>query len=319
MLNSALIIETAKLIKPYINSTILDKSIYLSNDNLNVYFKNEGLQHSKSFKLRGAFSKLLKLTDLEKSNGVVAISSGNHGIAVSYASKILGIKNVLIFVPKNTPKSKTEKIEYYGAKIIIDGDTYDDTHKIGLKYVNTHNMTYIDSYDYDPLIYAGQGTIGLEILNELPNIDSILIPIGGGGLITGIGVIIKAINPNIKIIGVQTEACPAMKESMKDNTLYSKFPSSPSMCEALIGGIGHLAYEKSKEVIDDILIVKESTILKAIKHMILKEKIIAEPSSCTVIAALMDYPNYNFGKSVVALLSGSNIDNKLLEKIIRNL
>ncbi len=316
MLTSDLIIETEKLIKPYINSPKLDRSIYLSTKTRDVYFKNEGLQHTKSFKLRGALSKLLRLTEDEKSRGVVAVSSGNHGIAVSYACQMLGIDKVLIFVPKNTPRAKTEKIVYYGAELIIDGDTYDEAHRIGMSFVDKHQMVYIDAYDKDPLIYAGQGTVGLEILEQMPLMDSILIPIGGGGLITGIGTIAKAINPNIKIIGVQTEACPAMKVSLDENILYLNFPSEPSICEALIGGIGHLAFERAESLIDDILIVKESTIKEAVKQMILKEKIIAEPSSCTVIAALMDYPEYDFGSSVTALLSGSNIDEQLMKELL---
>lgn len=318
MFTSDLIIETSDLIKSYINTPKLDKSIYLSTNQLDVYFKNEGLQHTKSFKLRGALSKLLRLTEDEKKKGVVAISSGNHGIAVSYACQLLKIKNVIIFVPKNTPTSKIEKIEYYGAKLIIDGDTYDEAHRIGMLYVDSHQMTYVDAYDKDPYIYAGQGTIGLEILKEIPTIDSILVPIGGGGLITGIGTIAKAINSNIKIIGVQTEACPAMKASIDENILYTEYKSKSSVCEALIGGIGHLAFEKSKTIIDDVLIVKEDTVKKAVKHMIIKEKIIAEPSSCTVIAALMDYPEYDFGSKTVLVLSGSNIDEKLMMKILED-
>ncbi|WP_338537327.1 pyridoxal-phosphate dependent enzyme [Helicovermis profundi] len=207
--------------------------------------------------------------------------------------------------------------KYYGAKLIIDGETYDDAHRIGMAYVKNHNMTYVDAYDNDPYIYAGQGMIGIEILEQISNIDSILVPIGGGGLITGIGTIAKSINTNIKIIGVQTEACPAMKAAMDENVFYDEYKSKDSVCEALIGGIGHLAYEKSKTIIDDILIVKESTIKKAVKHMILKEKIISEPSSCTVVAALMEYPNYHFGSKVALVLSGSNIDEELMKNILQ--
>lgn len=316
MLDLKLIIETKKLIDPYIYETPLDHSIYLSRGNRNIYFKNEGLQHTKSFKLRGAFSKLLRLTEEEKQRGVVAVSSGNHGIAVSYVCKVLKIENVLIFVPKNTPRSKTEKIEHYGAKLIIDGDTYDEAHRIGMKYVDHHQMTYVDAYDKDPLIYAGQGTAGLEIMMKHPNIDTILVPVGGGGLITGIGTAAKAINPNVRIIGIQTEACPAMKASMEEKILYAEYPSASSLCEALIGGIGELAYEKSQDIIDDVLLVKEETIKKALKHMIKKEKLIIEPSSCTVVAALMDHPEYDFGKETALLLSGSNIDTELMRSLL---
>lgn len=312
MLDLKLIMETKLLIDPYIYQTPLDHSIYLSSGSRNIYFKNEGLQHTKSFKLRGAFSKLLRLSEAEKLKGVVAVSSGNHGVAVAYACRVLGISKVLIFVPKNTPKAKTDKIKLYGGDIVIQGETYDDAHKIGMTYVRSHQMTYIDGYNKDPLIYAGQGTTALELLSVRPSINTIVVPIGGGGLITGIATAAKAINPNIKIIGVQSEACPAMKVSMDENKLYAEFPSEPSMCEALIGGIGELAFKHAKDLIDDILIVKEDTIKLAINHMIKKEKLIIEPSSCTVVAALMDYPEYDFGQNVALILSGSNIDTQLM-------
>lgn len=316
MLNSALILETAKMIEPYINHPQLDSSIYLSTEKRRVYFKNEGLQHTKSFKLRGVMSKLLRLSEAEKKRGVVAVSSGNHGIAVSYACKIFGIDKALIFVPKNTPKAKTEKIEHYGASLMIEGACYDEAHSIGMAYVEAHDMVYIDAYDKDEIVYAGQGTIGLEILLEMPYMDSLLIPIGGGGLITGIGIMAKALNPDIKIIGVQTEACPAMKASMDDKKLYKTFPSKASMCEGLIGGIGALAFEHSKQVIDDILLVSEASIQEAMRHMMIKEKLIVEPSSATVIAALMSNPNYDFGKHVTAVISGANIDGDLMKTVL---
>lgn len=317
MLDLRLIIETKKLIHPYIYETPLSISNTLSSNDRNIYFKNEGLQPTRSFKMRGAFSKMLRLSETEKEKGVVAVSSGNHGVAVSYAAKMLGIENTLIFVPENTPASKINTIKYYGAELIVEGKCYDEAHTIGMKYVNDHQMTFIDAYDKDPLIYAGQGTAGYEILLQNPNINTIIVPIGGGGLISGIATAAKAINPDIKIIGVQTEACPAMKASMDEKHFYPEYPSETSVCEALIGGVGELAYNLSSQLIDDILIVKEKTIKKALRHMILEERTIIEASSCVVIAALMDYPNYDFGKEVALLLSGNNIDVNLMKEVIK--
>ncbi len=317
MLDLRLIIETKKLIHPYIYETPLSISNTLSSNDRNIYFKNEGLQPTRSFKMRGAFSKMLRLSETEKEKGVVAVSSGNHGVAVSYAAKMLGIENTLIFVPENTPASKINTIKYYGAELIVEGKSYDEAHTIGMKYVNDHQMTFIDAYDKDPLIYAGQGTAGYEILLQNPNINTIIVPIGGGGLISGIATAAKAINPDIKIIGVQTEACPAMKASMDEKHFYPEYPSETSVCEALIGGVGELAYNLSSQLIDDILIVKEKTIKKALRHMILEERTIIEASSCVVIAALMDYPNYDFGKEVALLLSGNNIDVNLMKEVIK--
>lgn len=317
MLDLKLIQETKNLIDDYILETPLSVSNSLSTDERTIYFKNEGLQQTRSFKMRGAFSKMLRLTDTERQNGLVAISSGNHGVAVSYASKLLGIENTLIIVPKNTPASKIDAIRYHGAKLIVDGDNYDEAHEIGMKYIEEHQMVFIDAYDKDPLIYAGQGTIGLEIFNQNANIDTILVPIGGGGLITGIATAAKKIKPSIRIIGVQTQACPAMKASVDENHFYSEYPSQPSVCEALIGGVGELAYNMSKEMIDDILLVKESTIKKALKHMIIEERTIIEASSCVVIAALMDHPDYDFGHETVLVLSGNNIDVTLMKEVVR--
>ncbi|MCH4886970.1 threonine/serine dehydratase [Acidaminobacter sp. JC074] len=318
MLDLRLIIETKKLIDSYVLETPLSLSNTLSSKNRKVYFKNEGLQPTRSFKMRGAFSKMLRLSDEEKSNGVVAVSSGNHGVAVSYAAKMLGIEKALIFVPENTPDSKIDTIRHYGAELIVKGKSYDEAHAIGMAYVKDHQMTYIDAYDKDPLIYAGQGTAGLEILRQNPNIDTILAPIGGGGLISGISTAAKTINLKIKVIGVQTEACPAMKASMDEKHFYPEYPSDESVCEALIGGVGELAYNLADELIDDIIIVKEESIIKALKHMILEERTIIEASSCVVVAALMEHADYDFGKEVALLLSGNNIDVELMKKVIND-
>lgn len=310
------VVKAHERIKDKIYMTPLEKSIYLSNEYANYYLKLECLQTPKSFKLRGALSKMTTLTDEEKKKGVVAVSSGNHGAAVSYASKLLGIDKVLIFVPKVTPKSKIDKIKYYGGQVKIVGDNYDEAHSIGMEYVKNHDMTYIDAYYGDPLVYAGQGTIAIEILEQIPHIDTVMVPIGGGGLITGISVAAKTIKPSIKIIGLQTEACPAMIKSIRDNVFYDEYPSNDSICEALVGGVGELAYNMAQHCIDEIIEVKEAFIEKAVSHMIKKEKIIAEPSSCIGIAALMqDHDRIN-GKNIALIISGGNIDQDLMVELL---
>ncbi|WP_432663639.1 threonine/serine dehydratase [Wukongibacter baidiensis] len=316
MFNYNDVVEAYKRIKDKIYMTPLEKSIYLSNENTNYYLKLECLQPPKSFKLRGALSKMTTLTEEEKKKGVVAVSSGNHGAAVSYASKLLGIDKVLIFVPKVTPKSKIDKIKYYGGEVKIIGDNYDETHSIGMDYVKNHDMTYIDPYYGDPLVYAGQGTTALEILIQNPDIDTIMVPIGGGGLITGVSVAAKAIKSSIKIIGLQTEACPAMIKSLEDNVFYDEYPIDESICEALVGGVGELAYQMAKDCIDEIIEVKESFIERAVSHMIKKEKIVAEPSSCISIAALMQEPERFNGKNVALIISGGNIGEDLMVELL---
>jgi len=317
MLDLHMILDAKKRIDKKIYNTPFKKSIFLSEEDKNIYFKLECLQITNSFKLRGVISKMTTLSDKERERGVVTVSSGNHGVAVSYAANILGIKKAVIFVPKNTPESKIIKIKYYGGEVRKIGANYDEAHNIGMEYISKNDMIYIDSYDKDPLVYAGQGTIALEILKQNKNIDTFIVPIGGGGLVSGIGIAAKAINPSIKIIGVQTDRCPAMRASLRDNKLYSKYNSKPSICEALIGGVGELSFKLAKDAIDYVLNVDEEFIKKAVVHMIKKEKIIAEPSSCVTLAAFYQYKEY-FGKENALIISGSNIDEELMIDLLNN-
>jgi threonine dehydratase len=303
-------------ISKYIYKTPLEKSFHLSNDQTNFYLKLESLQRVKSFKIRGAFSKMTLLTEEEKAKGVVAISSGNHGVAVSYAATQLGIEKVVIIAPKNTPYSKVEKIRFYGGQVILKGNNYDEAHHFGEQYIKDNQMTEIDAYYKDPAVYAGQGTAGLEILKEQPGIDTILVPIGGGGLITGVAVAAKAINPDIKIIGIQPEACPAMFMAMKNQVFYKDYPTEPSNCDALVGGIGELAYELSGTCIDEVVLVSEDFIMKGLAHVILQEKFIVEPSSAICVGAILQHTSKKWGKNVAMIMSGGNLDAELAIKAV---
>ena len=209
------VFEARDRIRDYVYKTPLEQSIYLGRDGREYFFKLECLQTVKSFKIRGAINKMLTLTDEQRKKGVVAISSGNHGASVSYGAKLLGIEKAVVIVPETTPKAKTDKIEFYGGQVLRLGKNYDEADKLGTEYILEHDMTKIDAYYDDVKIYGGQGTVGVEILEQRPDIDTIVVPIGGGGLITGIAVAAKAIKPDIRIIGVQTEACPAMIKALR--------------------------------------------------------------------------------------------------------
>jgi threonine dehydratase len=308
--------ETHKKIEKYIYKTPLEKSIYLSDENTNYFLKLECLQTVKSFKIRGALSKMISLTEEEKKRGVVAISSGNHGVAVSYAASLLNIESAEIIVPENTPGSKIDKIKYYGGNIKIVGKSFDDAYEYGKEYIKENKKTFIDAYYDDPYIYSGQGTVALEILEQNPEIDTIVVPIGGGGLITGISVAARKINPDIRIIGVQTAACPAMIKSIEEKVFYEAYPAEESVCDALIGGVGRLAYDMADECIDDIIEISEENIKGATSHMIKKEKFIAEPSSCTSIAAVINEKERIGGKNVALVISGGNINEELMVEIL---
>ncbi|MCL2498585.1 MAG: pyridoxal-phosphate dependent enzyme, partial [Symbiobacteriaceae bacterium] len=229
-------------IREYIRQTDLAESIYLSRGERRIFYKLETQQQTKSFKIRGALNKILTLTEAEREDGIAAISSGNHGSSVTYAAYLLGIAKVKIIVPTGTPQSKIDLIRFYGAEVLYLGDSYDEAHRLGLAYIEQHGLTLIDAYYSDPLVYAGQGSIAIEILQQNPAIDTMVVPIGGGGLITGIAVAAKGLKPSIRIIGVQTEACPAMLQAYRDNTFYEAYPSQPSLCDALVGGIGKLSF-----------------------------------------------------------------------------
>lgn len=305
--------EAQKRIEKQIKRTELIKSILFKE--LDLYLKLECTQLTNSFKIRGALSKMTTLIDEEKARGVMTVSSGNHGAAVSYAAHLLGIHKADIIVPKVTPQSKIDNIKQYGANVLVMGENYDEAHHLGEAYRLKHGMTYIDAYYEDEAIYAGQGTIGLEILEAIPDVEEILVPVGGGGLITGIGTAAKAIKPDVRIVGLQTSACPAMINAIKDNVFYEKYPIDTSICDALVGGIGKRAFEMKDQIIDDIIEVKEEHIFESTKRVVLEEGIIAEPSSSLYAAAILADPERFAKRKCVMVVSGGNIDKNILNKI----
>lgn len=313
MLNLQKIQEAKTRIEQYIHKTELKKSVLF--EDVDLYLKLECTQLTNSFKIRGALSKMTTLTDEEKASGVMTVSSGNHGAAVSYAAHLLGIEKADIIVPKVTPLSKIDNIKKYGANVLVLGENYDEAHHLGDEYKAEHNMTYIDAYYEDEAIYAGQGTIGLEILEEMPDVDVILVPVGGGGLITGIGTAVKAIKPDVQIIGLQTSACPAMIKAIEDNVFYDEYPIDPSICDALVGGIGKRAFEMKDQIIDDMIEIDEEAIFEATKQVVLKDGVVAEPSSSLYADAIKKNLEMFKGKKCVAVISGGNVDQNILNEI----
>ena len=314
--------EACKRIRPFLKETPLEPSFYLGCDcgeaggRRNYFFKLESFTPVKSFKVRGALNKMLTLTDEEKARGVATISSGNHGSSVAYAASLLGIDKAQIIIPQTAPHSKVERIEYFGGTVLQMGANYDEAHAMGMEHIEKSGMTFIDAYYDDPLIYAGQGTIAIEVLEQNPDIDTIVIPIGGGGLSTGIAVAAKALKPDIRIIGVQTEACPAMIASYADGVCYEEYPISDTICDAVVGGVGVLSYAMLKDYCDDMIEIKEESAARAVSFMAKNEKYIIEPSSCLTVAAVMDYPERVGGKNIALILSGGNIDGDLLTELL---
>lgn len=305
------IFRAEERIRPYLQDTPLEKSIYLSTDSQNVFLKLECHQPIRSFKIRGALNKILSLSEQEKRAGVAAVSSGNHGIAVAYVTRLLGMKSATVIVPKNTPDSKVEKIRYYGGNVLLMGDCFDEAAALGTAYIRENGFCFIDGWDEDEAVYAGQGTVGLEIMKQNPQIDTILVPIGGGGLCTGAAVAAKRLNPKVKVIGLYSEMCRAWTDSIRDRRVYHEYPSGESICEAMVGGIGYLSYAM-REWVDDALEVREETIRQAMLHAVMKEKIVAEAAGAVPIAAMLQYGEKIPGRNVALVITGGNADNRIL-------
>lgn len=303
-------------IRPYVPVTPLVQSYCLGDAEQTFFFKLESLQRAKSFKIRGALNKMLSLTPEERERGVGAVSSGNHGSSVSYAASLLGIEKAVVIVPETSPTSKVEKIRHFGGEAKLMGQNYDEAHTLGMAYIEANGLTNIDSCHEDVYVYAGQGTVAVEILEQNPDIDMIVVPIGGGGIATGVALAAKTLKPSIRVIGVQTAACPAMIASYRDGVCYEEYPTEPSVCDALVGGVGIRAYEMLKEYMDEILPVSESYIRKATAMMIGQEKLVVETSSAITAAAVMEYPERINGKNVALIMTGGNIDADRIAQLL---
>lgn len=310
-------------INAYLTPTPIMQSYYLGgslsgyDDDRSYFFKLETMQQTKSFKVRGALSVMLALSEEERARGVGAISSGNHGSSVAYAAKLLGI-DATIVVPETTPKSKVDKIRYFGGHVHQVGSNYDEAHAAGISYLAERGLTFVDAYYDDPRVYGGQGTIAIELLQQLPKVDTIVVPIGGGGLSTGIAVYAKHLRPDIRVVGVQTEACPAMVHSWRDGKFYDEYPIGETRCDATVGGVGALSYMMLCNVMDEIIIVSEDEAASACAFLAREEKIIAEVASSMVVAAAREHREEVGGTNVALVISGANIDGSMLDEVLRN-
>jgi threonine dehydratase len=316
MLSLSDIRQAQKALKPYINCTPLVHSVYLSRLCCgNVFLKLENLQITNSFKVRGAFYKLLNLTRKEEQMGIITASAGNHGQAVAYAANKLWLPAKIV-VPINTPHVKVDGIRKWGADLVLFGDCYDEAEVKAKEIARKDGCAYISPYD-DELIITGHGTVGLEIVEALSNVDAIVVPVGGGGLISGIGIAAKGLKPRVEIVGAQSEASPVMYESLKAGRIVEP-RKAETIAEGLSGGIekGALTFEIAKRNVDKMLLVKEATIRKAVYLLCVCEKLIVEGSGAAAIAPLLEDNTLFKGKTIVCVLTGGNIDQELLDDIL---
>lgn len=277
-----------------------------------VYIKPENLQKTGSFKIRGAYNKITNLSDEEKKKGVIASSAGNHAQGVAYGAKESGIKAVIV-MPKSTPLIKVESTKQYGAEVVLHGDVYDDAFKKAKELEEKEGYIFVHPFDDEDVIY-GQGTIALEILEELPETDIILVPIGGGGLISGIACAAKILKPEIKIIGVEPDGAASAYEAIKEDKVVELKEANTIADGTAVKKIGNITFEYIKKYVDEIITVSDYELMEAFLLLVEKHKIIAENSGILSLAALKKLKEKN--KKVVSVVSGGNIDVLMISSMI---
>lgn len=281
----------------------------------NLYLKTENLQLTGSFKVRGAYYKMSCLTNEEKARGVVACSAGNHAQGVALAAQKSGIKAV-ICLPDGAPISKVEATKSYGAEVCLVEGVYDDAYQKALKLREEKGYTFIHPFN-DEQVIAGQGTIALELAEQLPDLDAVLVPIGGGGLISGIAYAIKTINPKVKVYGVQAKGAPSMKNAVEHGGL-EELPSVSTIADGIaVKKPGELTYELCSKYVDEIVTVSDDEISAAILALMEQHKLVTEGAGAVSVAAAMFNKVDLKGKKAVCVLSGGNIDVTILSRVIK--
>ncbi|WP_286317320.1 threonine ammonia-lyase [Romboutsia ilealis] len=309
--------DAKETIKDIVKKTdILESAKLSAMTGANVFYKCENLQKTGSFKIRGACNKIANLTDEEKVNGVIASSAGNHAQGVALGAKMTGIKATIV-MPATAPLAKVTATKGYGAEVVLNGLVYDDAYTKAVELQKETGATFLHPFN-DKYVISGQGTIGLEILEQLDGkVDTILCPIGGGGIIAGIAVAAKGINPNIKIVGVQTANIPSMHESMKNGEVTTAFKSTTIADGIAVKTPGDLTFEIINELVDEVIVVEEDEIAQGMLFLMENQKVVAEGAGAVSTAALLSrkyVPKKD--ENVVCVISGGNVDVNTLYRVI---
>lgn len=280
-----------------------------------VYLKYEGLQPTGSFKIRGAASKLLNLSEDEKARGVIAFSTGNHGRAVAAVARQAGIRAV-ICLSRRVPGYRVDAMEQLGAEVAVYGNSQDEAYQYALELQERQGLTMIKPFD-DLDVIAGQGTIGLELLEDLPSIDTVIVPVSGGGLISGVAFALKSADPSIRVVGVSMECAPAMYHCLRAGHPV-EIEEKDSLADALLGGIGldnEFTFRMTRQYVDELILVTEEEIAEGMFHALDRHHLVVEGSGAVGISALLPSKVSNLGNNVVVVVSGSNVSTSLLTEI----
>ena len=313
MLTLDKIYHAAFVLKDVARKTDLIEAPKLSKD-CQLYLKTENLQVTGSFKVRGAYYKISQLSKEESDKGVIACSAGNHAQGVALAATRRGIKSI-VCMPDGAPIMKVENTKNLGAEVCLVPGTYDDAHDKAVELQEETGMTFIHPYD-DEQVIAGQGTIGLEILDQLPDVDAVIVPVGGGGLISGVAFAIKSLKPDVKVYGVQSSGAPSMAESLKEGKLCHLNDVSTIADGIAVKEPGINTFEMCNKYVDEVVTVTDDEIAAAILALIEQQKLVAEGAGAVAVAAAMFNRLPVKGKKTVCLVSGGNIDVNTLSRVI---
>jgi threonine dehydratase len=303
-------------IKPFVLRTPLIYSDALSiRLGCSIYLKMECWQKCGCFKVRGAINKIASLSENERKSGLVTASSGNHAIATAYAAGLFGALPTTVFMPERADPTKVEKVKAYGVNLVLNGQDYFEAYDKAHDYCRQAEATYIHSHD-DPQVIAGQGTVGLEIMEDLPDVDAVMIPIGGGGLISGVSSAVKMVSPSTRIIGVEPAAAPSAFMSLRDGKCYDRIELKPSIADGLLGGIGQLTFEIMRQLVEQVVVLEEDEIGRGVAAYQKKEQLMVEAASAVGLAALLSGKVNLKGKKVVLVITSRNIDSSKFNQLI---
>lgn len=307
--------QAQRLLQKLIDPSPLIRSFHLSEvTGLEIYLKLENLQRTGSFKIRGAYNKIGSLSEEERKKGVLTASAGNHGQGVAFASSLYGVES-LIVMPEKCPLNKISAVKAAAGRIILHGATFDDCYNYALELKNNTGMTFIHSFD-DPFVMAGQGTIGLEIFKSLPEVDNVIVPIGGGGLIAGIATAIKALRPKTIVTGVEPAKAPSMTCSLQRGEIISLSHVDTIADGIAVKRVGALPFEIVRKLVDEVITLEEEEIAASILVLMEREKLVAEGAGAVSVGSLLFHADKIKGRKVVAVISGGNIDVNIIERII---
>lgn len=304
-------------ITPYICRTPLTRSFLLSKaTGREVWLKQENRQRTGSFKLRGAVNKVISLTAAERERGVVTASAGNHALGVAYACRALSVRKVDLFVQTTASTSKLSRLEEYAVNVHLVGATFEDAQQAALQRVRETGAIYIPAYD-DPAVIAGQGTCGLEITEDLEDFDGVVVPVGGGGLIAGIAIAVKSVNPRVRVFGVNPSASPSALLSLQRGYAVDPYEPQPTLADPLAGGFGATPFRLAKDLIDEVVLVTEEELKMGVTALIDSDQVLSEPAGAAGVAAVRSGKIGLTGRLVV-VISGGNIDSATLKTVLNS-